>query len=138
MADEITDADVMNQLAALAQTATVQEEKHNAHTFLNAVATAEDTTKVGFLKEEEVGIPKLSARTLKGLALYCKDIGGEDEWAEFFNKSAEILTSTSLSKDGFLDNLAIVQRREISNLTPKPRKINKGWFGRRKEVPAEM
>jgi hypothetical protein len=137
MSEEITDEQIMEQLGRIADTAAVPEEKHNAHTFLNSVATSDDTTKVGFLKEEEVGIPKLSVRTLKELALYSKDIAGDDAWANYFDKRAEILTSTSLSKDAKLLELAIIQRREVSNVTPQPRQVNKGWFKKR-EPAAQM
>ena len=135
MAEDITDEQVMQQLAQLAETATVQEEKHNAHTFLNAVATSEDTIKVGFLKEEEVGIPKLSVRTLKELELYASEISCDDGWASFFNKRAEILTSTSLSKNAKLLELAIVQRREVANVSKPERKVNKKWFQRKNTGP---
>ena len=136
--EEVSDAQVMEQLSRLAETATVQEEKHNAHTFLNKVVEEEDTTKLGFLKEEEVGIPRLSARTLKELALYSKEIGDEEEWATYFNRRSEILTSTSLSKDAKLIDLAIVQRREIANVSPRPRKVNKSWFGKKPSQSPEM
>lgn len=127
MVDDLTDEQVLSRLAELGETATVPEEKHNVHAFLHAVATAEDTTKVGFLKEEEVGIPKLSIRTLKELALYSKDIADDESWADYFEKRAEIITSTSLSKDAKLLELAVVHRQEMANVS-KPRKINKSWF----------
>jgi len=136
MAGEISDEQVLEQLSQLAETATVAEEKHNTHTFLNAVATSEDTVKLGYLKEEEVGIPKLSMRTLKELALYCREVGDEDDWADYFDKRAEILTSTSLSKDAKLIELAIVQRREVANVTKQPRKVNKSWFKSKSEPQA--
>lgn len=138
MVEDLTDSQVMDQLASLANTATVETEKHNAHTFLTKVVEEKDTTKLGFLKEEEVGIPKLSMRTLKELALYAKDIGDEEEWANYFNKRAEILTSTSLSKNAKLIDLAITQTRNVANVTPQPRKINKSWFGQKKAPTPEV
>jgi len=135
---DIANEEVMKQLYQLAETTAVAEEKHNAHTFLNSVATSEDTTRVGFLKEEEVGIPKLSIRTLKELELYCREIADDNGWADFFQKRSEILTSTSLSKEAKLLDLAVMQRREFTNATKPPRKVNKGWFGQRKSAPAEV
>ena len=122
---ELTDAQIMQQLANIANNA---EEKHSTHAFLHAVATAEDTTKVGYLKEEEVGIPRLSQRTLKELELYCRDIADDQNWGDYFAKRAEILTSTSLSKDAKLLNLSVVNRVETANMTEQPRKVNKRWF----------
>ena len=131
--DELT-AEDLQMLQKLGATTPQQDEKHSTHSFLHAVATETDTTKVGNLKEEEVGIPKLSQRTLKELELYSRDIAGDEAWADYFKKRAEILTSTSLSKDAKLLETAIVQRREVANVT-KERKLNKGWFKSKKSVP---
>lgn len=136
-----TEEQVMEELERLAGTATVPDEKHNVHSFINAVATSADTTKVGNLKEEEVGIPTLSQRTLKELSLYCEDIAGEKEWANYLNKRAEILTSTSLSKEAKLIELAIVNRQELRTGVAGggQRKQNKGWFGKKEDpAPAEV
>ena len=104
------------------------EGKHNVHSFLNNVATSEDTTKTGNLTADEVGIPKHPLRTFKNLSLIANDIMGNPDIANYYNKKAEILTSTSLSKDAKLLTLAVVQKKEIADTTVKPRKENKGWF----------
>jgi len=106
------------------------EITHNVHQFLHDVAITKNTTKVGNLNEEELGKPKLPLRTNKELELFCRDIMDQMEFAEYFKKKGEILSSTSLSKDAKLINLAVIQRRETTeslNLTPK-KKENKGWF----------
>jgi len=123
----------------LAHTATIPDEKTNAHSFLKKVVETEDTTKVGYLREEEVGIPKLSMRTLKELELYCGDIADEDKWKDYFKKRAEILVSTSLSKDAKLIDLAILQRKEVGTIPGRTsqRKANKGWF-RRKNTSSDQ
>jgi hypothetical protein len=136
MAGEISDEQVLAELQSLANTAAVTKENLNTHTFLNAVATSDDTIKVGNLKEEEVGVPKLSVRTLKELALYTRDIGADEEWATYFDKRAEILTSTSLSKDAKLLNLSVVNRVETANMTQAPRVKNKKWF--QKKEPEQL
>jgi len=112
-----------------------EEQKQSVHTFLHNVATAKDTTKVGNLKEEEVGLPNLPIRTLKELALFCNDIANMDYFSDYFRARSEIVTATSLSKDAKLINLAVVSRRQIEDVT-RPRKLNKGWF-KKKEEPAE-
>ena len=108
------------------------EEKHNVHTFLNKVATSIDTTKTGNLTHEEVGITPFSLRSFKQFSLDSSDLANDDIWAEYFRKEGEILTSTSLSKDAKLISLAVVQRRELADVT-KPRKENKGWFKKDKQ-----
>lgn len=130
--NQFSDEEMM-QLAKLAVEA---EEKQNTYTFLTKVVEEKDTTKLGYLREEEVGIPKLSARTLKELALFCEDVADEKEWADFFKKKAEILTSTSLSKNAKLLDSAILRKTEtnaMQGIQELPaRKENKGWFGKRK------
>ena len=104
------------------------EEKPNAHIFLNKVANSKDTTKTGNLTEIEIGVTKYALRTYKHLALVCKDLVDDDIWANYFKEKGEILTATSLSKKGFLTNLAVIQRRQTELIEPEPRKENKGWF----------
>jgi len=111
--------------------APVPDEKHSVFGFLHKVAVADDTTKLGNLKEEEVGFPKLPLRTLKELALFCKDVADMGYMAGYFDKKAEILTATSLSKEALLLKLAVVTRREQSNILAAP-KENKGWFKKKK------
>lgn len=103
------------------------EEKHNVHVFLNKVATSDDTTKTGNLSVEELGVTKYSERTYKNLALASSNLCNDNLWEDYFKKKAEILTATSLSKSGFLTGLAVIQRRQIEDIT-KEKKENKGWF----------
>ena len=109
------------------------EEKQNVHTFLHNVVVAKDTTKVGNLTEEEVGKPKLPLRTIKELELFCKVIMNQEDFADYFKKKGEIMTATSLSKDAKLITLAVVQKREVADLTgAQPKKQNKSWFKKKK------
>lgn len=105
----------------------VPEEKHNVHTFLNKIATSEDTTKTGFLIEDEVGNVRHPTRAYKNAALIAKDIMNNENLFDYFKKKSEIITSTSLSRSGFLAKLAIVQEKRIADVTPQ-KKENKGWF----------
>jgi len=109
-------------------TAPIPEEKHSVHSFLHKIATSDDTTKTGYLKEEEIGLPTLSLRACKELELFCKEVADMNYFADFFGKTGEILTSTSLSKEGFLAKLAVIIRRETSNILKAPMKQNRGWF----------
>ena len=105
----------------------IGEERQNVHSFLFNVASAKDTTKLGFLNEEEIGKPKLPQRTLKELGLFCRAIMNQPEFADFFEAEAEIITSTSLSKDAKLLTSAILQKREVADVS-KPKVVNKSWF----------
>lgn len=108
-------------------------EAHNIHKFLNEVLERKDTTRVGYLNDAELGNPRLPERTLKELQLFCGDVADMNDFSEYFEKRAEILTSTSLSKNAKLLETAITNTRQIADVTKKPRAENKGWF-KKKEV----
>ncbi len=108
--------------------APLPEEKHNTHSFLYAVATADDTTKVANLTTEEVGLAKLPVRTYKELALFCKEVANMEYMADYFDKKAEIVNATSLAREGFLTRLAVMIRRESTDTLKAPTKQNSGWF----------
>lgn len=133
--EELTEQEIAERIAGQIGTTPTPEEKQNVHTFLSNVAVSKDTTKTGNLDAIEIGAPKLPVRTYKDLALFCEEIADMDYYADYFKKKSEIITSTSLSKDAKLLNLAVVQKREIADVTTKERKPNRGWFKRKSEVP---
>ena len=105
------------------------EEKHNQHVFLSKVASSEDTTKTGFLRDDELGFTRFSLRSYKEMELAARSLQLNDTWANYFQKKGEILTATSLSRNGFLTNLAVIQRKQIEDMNlSEQRKENKGWF----------
>jgi hypothetical protein len=104
------------------------EQKANLHTFLTNVIKSPDTTRVGNLNEEELGLSILPLRTNKELSLFCSNLAGNETWANYFEGMAQIGTSTSLSKNGFLLKIAITSKKESSLADVTPRKENKGWF----------
>ena len=73
-------------------------------------------------------MPILPVRTYKELALFCSEVANMNYFSDYFLKKAEIATSTSLSKDAKLLSLAVMQRKEIADVTAAPKKENKGWF----------
>ncbi len=137
MDDNITDEE-MEKFAHLVGGTPSSEDKPSIHTFLHNVAMAEDTTKLGFLTEEEVGMPRLPIRTYKDLALFCSEVANMGYFSDYFSNKSEIITATSLSREGFLAKLAVIRRREIADVT-KEKKINKGWFKPKPEIqPPQM
>ena len=103
------------------------EEKHNIHKFLNEVSKSKDTTKTGFLTDIELGTTPYAERTYKNLELQSKELCNDDLWSKYFAQKAEILTATSLSRNAKLLSLAVLQRRELADMT-EVKKENKGWF----------
>ncbi len=131
---EMSQEQIDAKIDSLIGTAPLPEEKQNVHTFLHNVAIAKDTTKLGYLTEEEIGLPKLPLRTLKELAVFSDKVLNKSYYAEYFNAKAEILTATSLSKEAKLLSLAITTTRQVTGVPPeKPRKENKGWFKSKKK-----
>lgn len=110
-----------------------KEDRLTVHNFLAIVASQKDTTRVGNLDETEVGMPKLPLRTYKELALFCNKVANMDYFSDYFNDKGQILTATSLSKDAKLIELAVMQRREITQKTHTRRKENKSWFKRKND-----
>ena len=135
--DEQFIEEVAEKLGALAGVTPTPEEKQSIFTFLTNVALAEDTTKLGNLREEELGMPIMPVRSDKSLALWCGDVMDNPFFERYFLKESEDTTSTSLSRDGFLDKLAVLQKREVADLT-KPKKVNKGWFGQKNKDKEEQ
>ena len=114
--------------------AQVPEDKHTLHTFLFRIATSDDTTKTGNLKEEELGVPEFPVRSYKSFALWSDKVIRNSYFKEYFEKESEDTTSTSLSREGFLDKLAVLTKKELADTT-KRHSTNKGWF--RKKEPEE-
>lgn len=107
-------------------------EKANVHSFFTKVILHDDTTRIGNVKEEELGEPQLTLRGVKELELFCKEIEGNELWSDYFKNLAEIQTSTSLSKEGFLLRLPVTSKQELSD-GRKVVKQNKGWFKKRRK-----
>jgi len=103
---------------------------YNVHKFLHDVSVALDTTKTGNVSDEELGMAQFNVRTLKNVQAYCHMMG-KKHYANYFGQKSENITATSLSKDGFLDKLAVLTRQEQRLAELKTKKTNKGWFGKK-------
>jgi len=128
MEEELTPAEKEELKDLLGYGSNLPEAKQNVHTFLHNVATAEDTTKLGFLTATELGNTQNPVRAYKHLSAFAKEIMNKPELATYFGNNSEIITSTSLSREGFLVDRAVVQKRELKDTSSKPRKENSGWF----------
>jgi len=109
------------------------EEKQNLFTFFKKIIS--DTSKnikTAFLKEEELGFAKIPVRTNLEISEYCKAMGN-DGFSKYFENKAQIVLGTSLSRDGFIDKLAVTQKRESAFRTRIPVTQRRGFFTRREE-----
>ena len=136
MSEELTPEEKKALSEYLGFGAAAPEEKHNVHSFLYKVATSDDTTKVGNLTIDEIGMPHINLRTYKELALISGKIMDNEFLEKYYQAKGEIITATSLSKDAKLINLAVLQKRQIEDVT-KPRVQNSGWFKKKPEQQEE-
>jgi len=113
----------------------VPDAKHNVHTFLNTVRSTKETTKVGFLTEAELGVPSSTVRNQFEMALISRDICDNPFLEAYYKQEAENTLATSLSREGKLINLAVMQKKVIEDTT-KLRKPSSSWF--KKKEPAQQ
>ena len=113
------------------------ESKQNLHSFLTNIIKSPDTIKTGNLEQDELGKSKLPVRTYKELELFSKDVAYQSDWADYFKSMAEIQTSTSLSKNAKLLDVAVTLKKEVADRTPT-RKENKGWFKKKEDNSGEQ
>jgi hypothetical protein len=138
----LTDTESLQKIAdAMYVNAQGHDERHNVFTFLNNVATASDTTKTGFLRDDkdlnEIGIPKLPIRSFLSMALISKEIMGNEYFENYFKQEAHIITDTSLSRNAKLIGLAVLQKREVADVSRRHQTTNKSWF-KKKEPSTEQ
>lgn len=134
---EMSDEEALMKIAsAMKDNAPTAEDKQSIYTFLFNVATAKDSTKIANLRDDEkineLGNPIYSVRGAKEMALISKNIMDNDYFATYFIDEAESTLATSLSREGFLVRQGTTQVKQVADIT-KRRKINKGWFGTKKE-----
>ncbi len=107
------------------------DEKANIYNFFKRILISEDTSKTAYLNEDELGMVQLPVRTLKKLALYCNEMGLSG-LGSFFRKEANVVTDTSLSREGFLPKLAVTQKRQSFVETKQEKPTKKKWFSKSK------
>ncbi len=132
----MSDEEALMKLAkAMKDNAPTQEDKQNVHIFLHNVAVSKNTTKTANLRDDdelnELGIPQYSVRGLLDMALISGKIMNNDYFKGYFEKEAENVLATSLSRAGFLIKQATTTTKQVADVT-KRRKINTGWFGKKK------
>jgi len=134
--DELTSEEILKLAQAMKDNVPTQDEKQNVHTFLHSVVIADDTRKIGNLKDDkefnELGLPTHTVRGSLEMARISDKIMDNDFFKSWFDAEAEETLATSLSRSGFLIKQATVQTRQVADAT-KRTKINKGWFKKTEE-----
>ena len=107
------------------------EEKSPQNRLFSKVIDLKDTTKASFLTTEELGAAEIPVRTSQWLSLYSEEMGNKG-LAKMFNKEAEIILATALSKKGFLIDKATTQTK-ISRMGREITPEKKSFFGKSKK-----
>lgn len=110
-----------------------QKEQQSLYSLFKWVIQRKDSSKIGNLLKQELGDVKISVRSCQELALLGKEFDNP-AYASWFGGIGEITLATSLSREGFLDELFVSQkkfatkaRKSSSPLTPQKWKLfNKG------------
>ncbi len=98
-----------------------------------------DSSKVGYLDKIELGQLDISVRDCQRIALLARTLG-KNGFAKYFENMAEIILATSSSKEGFLPNLFVSQRKfstktkgvdNSANFNRNVVQRKKGLFGRK-------
>jgi len=134
--DELTEDDIMKLAQAMKDNVPTQDEKQNVHTFLHSVVIADDTKKIGNLKDDkdfsELGLPTHTVRGSLEMARISEKIMDNNFFRDWFKEEAEDTLSSSLSRGGFLIRQATTTTKQVADAT-KRTKLNKGWFKKTEE-----
>jgi hypothetical protein len=135
MSEEELSISEKEELAKILSGAPIPDEKHTVFTFLNNVSKAKDTTKTGFLKDEEIGNLRNPTRAYQSAGLFADEIMHNKQLGKYFKSESEIVTSTSLSRNAMLLRLAITTQKQIADVTKAGGKKSGlgGLFGKKKE-----
>ena len=107
----------------------VSRDKDSVFTFFKQLLHLSRTTRVGNVNpKSELGMLQFSVRTNEYLALVGKTLGDHD-FEKFWVDQSEIITSTSMAKDGWLTTLPISQKRFASRTVRPIRTEGKGFLG---------
>lgn len=107
--------------------------KDDLYSLFWKVVKSRDSSKVGNLKKDELGMLDLSVRDCQKIALLARTLA-HPGFAIFFEKQAEIILATSASREGWLPTLFVSQRKlkvresSIQNLPQFQPKKKKGLF----------
>ena len=86
------------------------EKKDDLFSLFWKMVNKADSSKIANLSKQELGMLNLPVRDCQKIALLANTLGHKG-FAKFFSAQAEIISSTSLSKGGFLPQIVVTSRR---------------------------
>lgn len=117
------------------------DKKDDLYSLFWKVVKSKESSKVGNLTDEELGMLDISVRDCQKIALLAQTLG-HPGFAMWMMEQSEIVLATSASRSGWLPELFVSQRKfttktkenrgNIANLHPQQQPPKRGLFGRRK------
>lgn len=112
-----------------------EKEKMDVFKFLNKVVETKDTTKVANVDKEELRVVRLE----KDISNYA-NVWGLNQVGTYFKQESEEILASSDSKDGFLVQTAVTQKKSYE--TKGKSKPSQGggfskWFKKKENIPVE-
>ena len=108
-----------------------QPEKDSQFKFFRDILKIKDTTRVGNLTPQELGVTKLGVRHYQEIAAYAA-VEGLNEVSDYLNLKSQIVSATSMSKKGFWAELFVTMIKRERKDKPKEEK-KKGFFTKKTE-----
>lgn len=87
--------------------------REDQYTWFWKIVKLGDSTKVANVEDKEIGPAPLTIRGIKRVALVAEQLGNS-KLAEYFNKEAEIILATSMSRRGWLVEQSISQKKSTT------------------------
>jgi len=87
--------------------------REDQYTWFWKIVKLQDSTKVANVEDREIGQAPLTIRGIKRVALVAEQLGN-NKLAEYFNKEAEIILATSMSRKGWLVEQSISQKKSTT------------------------
>jgi hypothetical protein len=107
------------------------EQKDNIFRFFRHILDTYDTTRIARLRDNELGASRLGVRHWQEIATFSKAMN-LDKVSDYCNARSQIISATSMSRDGFWAQLFVTQIKKEHKLgTQAPQK--KGLFWRKKD-----
>lgn len=107
-------------------------DRDSVFKFFRHIIDMNDSSKIGNLENNELGVSKLTVRGYQDLAVYA-DAEGLDIVKDYCMRKGEIVLSTSLSRKGFLAQLFVTQIKKERKDSGSPQ-VKRGFLGIPKTV----
>lgn len=109
-----------------------QNVKDSIFRFFRDILKLKDSSKTGYLKEEEIGRLPLTVRGYQSMANFFHS-QKMDRIAEHFIREGEITLATSLSRKGFFLQTTVTQIKKEQKMSSTPEPQRGFLFGKPKE-----